>query len=143
MILETRFLNLAHNTTLISVPHDADKEFADKYTVWDRFDVSEGKDITVGELIKLVETKYDIKVASLTYGSVPLFVVINPDENVLKAPVAGLCQYLTETKFDSNIKFVELFIQALIKGKVQPVPTIKYQFRFEEKKIPISKKPKV
>lgn len=136
------FLNLAGNTSLFSVPEEATKEFSDKWSVWDRFDVSEGKDITVGELIKIVETKYQIKVASLAYGSLPLYVIVNPDENVLKAPTAGLVQHFLGQKFDSNKKFIELFIQALVNGKVNPVPTIRYQFRFDEKK-PVVKKPKV
>lgn len=136
------FLNLAGNTSLFSVPEVAVKEFSDKWTIWDRIDISEGKDISVGELIKLVESKYEIKVASLAYGSLPLYTIVNPDENVLKAPVAGLIQHYLEKKFDSNKKFIELFIQALINGKVNPVPTIKYQFRFDEKK-PVVKKPKV
>jgi len=128
------FNNIGQNTAMFSPPTVPDKELAGKWTVWDRFEISEGKDLTVEELLKILKTKYELDVIALSYGSTPLF-ILKPDEKVLHAPVAKLCQHMSDEKFDAGKKFVELYVQAMLNGEVTPVPPIKYQFKFDEKKV--------
>jgi ubiquitin-activating enzyme E1 len=130
------FNNIAHNTSQFSEPGEPEKEFAGKWTVWDRFEISEGKDITLEEFLKILKDRYELTVIGLTYGGTVLF-MLKPDETIIKAPLAKLVQHLSEEKFDSNRKFIELTAQCMLKGKVEAVPTVKYQFKFETEKKPV------
>jgi len=132
--------NIGFNTIQSSEPSKADLVYLNRWSVWDTLMINEGKDITLEEFVEKIKEKYSLPIVGVNYGKLALF-ILKMDDQLAKAPVAGLCQHLSGEKFDVNRKFIELNVSAYIDGKVESVPSVRYQFRtFQDEKQPLKKK---
>eukprot|EP01080_Neovahlkampfia_damariscottae_P007198 gene7198-11514_t len=137
------YISLAFNSVQQSTPPPCEKEFLGKFTLWDRFDISEGEDISLGKLINILKERYSLDVIMLVYGGNPIYVDMNKNDQLLAAPVGKLVQAFLGKKFDSNKKYLEFSCSATYESKpVTALPTIRYQFKYyqNDKKKVIRKK---
>lgn len=144
------FVNLALPFMTMSEPVSAKKCYSNIWTLWDRFDISEGKDITIKELCEKIKKEHNLDIVAIQYYSAIVWHFMwskgKKDERE-KIPIGDLLQKLMGKKFPKKQKYVELNITAMLDGKpLESVPPVKLQFRFPKKKklsrLPLPKKKK-
>jgi ubiquitin-activating enzyme E1 len=130
------YINLGFNAVQQSTPAPCKNTYLDKYTLWDRFDINEGTDISLQKFIDILKERYSLELIMLVYGGNPIYVDMNKNEQLLAAPVGMIVEAFSGSTFDSNKKFLEFSFSATFEGKsYTELPTIKYQFKFFQNEV--------
>jgi hypothetical protein len=53
----------------------------DNLTIWDSFEINDGKDLTPNEIINFFKNKYEIQILSINYGETPIYMNHNIKKN--------------------------------------------------------------
>ncbi|KAJ9455430.1 Ubiquitin-like modifier-activating enzyme 1 [Diplonema papillatum] len=132
------FVNLAIPFVTLSEPMGAPevsygpKDKPIKWTLWDRFDIDEGKDITLQQLLDLFESKYNLEVSMLSAGPTILYTFFQKQSEKskrLKMKMADLVEMVSKTKIGDNVRFINIEICADYNGEAAEVPSVRYKFR--------------
>jgi len=78
------YVNLAYNALIQNDPVEPDLIYANKWTIWDRFKINQGKDITLKELLTILKETQKLDVKMLMYGPVPIYGMGSDDEKKIK-----------------------------------------------------------
>jgi len=123
IIYRNSYVNLAHNSLIQNDPVVPDLIYAEKWSIWDRFKIDQGKDIQLKEFLSVMKDKFNLQIQMLMYGSIPIYGMGNDDDKKLVYPVGKLVSVISGEKFPQNKKYIELFIMAFFENKLYLFPT--------------------
>lgn len=132
------FVNIGIPFVTMSEPVSAPRQYADKWTLWDRFEVNEGRDITLGQLLAKIKDDHELNVVGVNYGSLVVYHEFmgskEEREQRLSTPAARLIELLTRVKHRRKQRFLHLHIHAIDKDgdMMGELPVIRYHFRAPE-----------
>eukprot|EP00796_Vickermania_ingenoplastis_P009962 gene9962-6955_t len=100
-----------------------------RWSAWDRIDIDEGRDISVKELVKLLEERYemDVSMLSLTSGKM-IFMQFGGKAKDKEQPVSGIAQQRGEV-LKPGCDYLDLIATGSIGEEDVDVPIIRYKFR--------------
>lgn len=125
----TAYINLGVMYLVHSLPSRAKSFSVDtkEFTLWDNFLVegrlSDGREMTLEELIQFVKDKCGLEVCSLFYGRSMIY---NSQEDRLKLPVSELIKKVTKAEIPPHKKMLELFPSFTEDEDSEQVPRIQY-----------------
>lgn len=109
------FANLALPFFAFSTPIAAPKASFDggktTWTLWDRFDISHGRSLTLQDFLGLFERDYKLKVSMLSHGSSMLFGFIRKPEELQKRlamPLVELVEMVTKKPIAGHVRAIVL-----------------------------------
>lgn len=130
------FTNLALTSMIWSEPQpvkgttytDTDSGQSVTWSLWDRFDVDEGRDLTLQQLITLLETRYnlDIFMASLGDGKM-LYSSFAKKKDRMAKPMAEVLAEMAPPK--EGVNDVTLVVTGSFGDADADIPTVRYRFR--------------
>jgi len=134
-LLKNGFVNLALPFFGFSEPiKPASTKIRDgwSWSLWDRFDINEGKDITLQEFIALFKKKYQLDVTMISCGLSMIYSFFLAKDKLadrmpkkLSAVVAGVAGKLP----DKDYLILELCCSRLEDDEDVDVPSVRYQYR--------------
>jgi ubiquitin-activating enzyme E1 len=129
------FMNTSFNIFQSAEPSDAPKKFSDRWDIWDRFDINEGKDITMNELIKIIKERYDLSIVGISFDGIPLMVGSSIGSTTKDIPISKLLIDNYDYDFPKRKKYLDLtIISNDSNGSTVNCPIVKLQFKFDDKK---------
>eukprot|EP01064_Diplonema_japonicum_P010025 TRINITY_DN173_c0_g1_i2.p1 TRINITY_DN173_c0_g1~~TRINITY_DN173_c0_g1_i2.p1 ORF type:complete len:1033 (+),score=317.78 TRINITY_DN173_c0_g1_i2:35-3133(+) len=132
------FLNLAIPFLIASDPATpAEVKYgpADKpktWTLWDRFDVDEGRDITLQEFIDWFEEKHELEISMISAGTSVIYTFFQKQSEKrerLKTKVSQLVERISKKPIPANMKYLPIEVCADYDGESADVPSVRYKFR--------------
>eukprot|EP00761_Pharyngomonas_kirbyi_P009325 gb/GECH01009341.1/.p1 GENE.gb/GECH01009341.1/~~gb/GECH01009341.1/.p1 ORF type:complete len:1115 (+),score=224.34 gb/GECH01009341.1/:1-3345(+) len=118
-----------------------------KWTLWDCFDIDEGKDISLEMLEDIFRDRYGLQITMLTCGQTTLMSPFVSEEHLQQrrqANISALVRGLCKVKLPSSQRYLNLQVQGTDQKSgeaVHNLPWIRYRFRFPKKrKIKLKKK---
>jgi ubiquitin-activating enzyme E1 len=100
------------------------------FTMWDRVEVGDGTDMTVGEVIKSIEAKYGLDVCMMsTPGGQLVYngLCVRPD--ALKLSLKTKLENILKKPLEANVTSVTLILNASCGDDDVDVPAVRYRFR--------------
>ena len=130
------FVNIALPFMTLSEPAEPPKQtyLGDKtWTLWDRFEVDEGRDITLKELMDIFKERHKLEITMMSAGKSLIYSFFGnkkSNEEKMKTPISKIIEN-TSGPFLPKEKYVnlEVCVQDLDNGDDQEVPYIRYKFR--------------
>jgi ubiquitin-activating enzyme E1 len=130
------FCNLALPFVSFSEPIAAPKkEVAPgkmEWTLWDRFDINEGRDITLKEFLELFEQRHGLEVTMISSGVSILYSFFTNAKKLKERMVLPMSQLVTEvskTEFKPKQTYVTFEICCNLDDEDVEVPYVRYRFR--------------
>eukprot|EP00761_Pharyngomonas_kirbyi_P007417 gb/GECH01007427.1/.p1 GENE.gb/GECH01007427.1/~~gb/GECH01007427.1/.p1 ORF type:complete len:1022 (+),score=286.96 gb/GECH01007427.1/:1-3066(+) len=129
------FANVALPMVTMSEPMPAPKQkYGDKeFTLWDKFDLDFGEDITLGELIDFFEQEHKLEISMISSGAASIYAFfLAPDKAKyrLAKPVSEIVAEVSKREYHSKQQFIDLEILCSDEsGEDVDVPPIRYRFR--------------
>lgn len=106
---------------------------SNKWTLWDRFDINEGRDITLDEFLKLFMNKYKLEINMISCGVTMVYSPFTPAQKLkdrLPMPLSEVAKMVGKTTFAPSQKYLVLEVCCNDeKGEDVEVPYIRYRFR--------------
>eukprot|EP01061_Rhynchopus_euleeides_P014516 TRINITY_DN25124_c0_g3_i1.p1 TRINITY_DN25124_c0_g3~~TRINITY_DN25124_c0_g3_i1.p1 ORF type:complete len:1055 (+),score=516.54 TRINITY_DN25124_c0_g3_i1:80-3166(+) len=133
------FLNLAIPFLTLSEPAKAPEVTygpADnlvKWTLWDRFDIDEGKDITLRQFIDLFEERHNLEVSMISAGSCIIYTFFQKQSEKskrLKMKLSELVQSISKVELPLSTRYINIEVLADYDGESATVPSVRYRFRW-------------
>eukprot|EP00996_Jenningsia_fusiforme_P000161 NODE_111_length_3228_cov_56.356087_g101_i0.p1 GENE.NODE_111_length_3228_cov_56.356087_g101_i0~~NODE_111_length_3228_cov_56.356087_g101_i0.p1 ORF type:complete len:984 (+),score=189.48 NODE_111_length_3228_cov_56.356087_g101_i0:150-3101(+) len=133
--LRNSFVNLAIPLVASSEPlAPAVLEYGDvKWSLWDRFDVDVGRDMTLQEFIDYFEEKHRLEISMVSCGPAIIYSFFGAKDKLrqrLVKPVSEVVQEITKTELPANQKYINLEICCAFDGDDVDVPSVRYRFRY-------------
>lgn len=135
-IFKNAFANLALPFFTFSEPIAApttDMGANRKWTLWDRFDINEGRDISLEEFLKLFQDRYNLEVSMISCG---VTMVYSPFTSAAKLkdrmpmPLSDVAKSVGKLEFAPSQKYLVLEVCCNdAEGEDVEVPYIRYKFR--------------
>eukprot|EP01059_Diplonema_ambulator_P035823 TRINITY_DN8611_c0_g1_i1.p1 TRINITY_DN8611_c0_g1~~TRINITY_DN8611_c0_g1_i1.p1 ORF type:complete len:1045 (+),score=438.60 TRINITY_DN8611_c0_g1_i1:165-3137(+) len=132
------FLNLAIPFLIASDPAKATEVKygpADKpvtWTLWDRFEVDEGKDITLQQFIDYFEEKHNLEISMISAGTSVIYTFFqkaSEKRERLKMKLSELVQKISKKEIPISTNTISIEICADYDGESADVPSVRYKFR--------------
>ncbi len=130
------FANLALPFFTFSEPIAApltDMGKSNKWTLWDRFDINEGRDITLDEFLKLFMSRYKLEINMISCGVTMVYSPFTPAQKLkdrLPMPLSEVAKMVGKTTFAPSQKYLVLEVCCNDEqGEDVEVPYIRYKFR--------------
>ncbi|KNH08296.1 ubiquitin-like modifier-activating enzyme [Perkinsela sp. CCAP 1560/4] len=132
------FLNLAIGFTAFSEPIMPKKMTygtaaePEKYqwSIWDRFEVDLGRDVTVKELLDHFLTQYNIEIAMLSCGvSIVYSIFSGKSEEILPLAIADAVKRVAPGNVTAHSSYLDFEVLCSIDDVDVDVPSIRYKFR--------------
>eukprot|EP00906_Rhabdomonas_costata_P022806 RCo032857 len=129
------FVNLALPFVTLSepVPPATSKYGNDvKWTLWDRFDVDLGKDVTLQELLKYFMDKHKLEISIMSCGASIIYSFFGDKAKVaarLRKPVSEVVKEVSKTEFSAAQKYINMEICCTYEDEDCEVPYVRYRFR--------------
>lgn len=131
------FANLALPFFAFSEPMPAPKTEMGggrKWTLWDRFDINEGYDVSLGEFLDLFKNKYGLEISMISCGVSMLYSSFTSASKLrerMPMPLSKVAQTVGKMEFDEKQKYLILEVCCNDEsGEDVEVPYIRYRFRF-------------
>lgn len=104
------------------------------WTLWDRFDFNEGRDVTLGEFLELFKKRYEVEVSMLSCGVSILYASFtNPKrlQERMKMPLSEVARTVGKLEFLPKQRYLVLELVCSDKdGEDVECPYCRYRFRF-------------
>lgn len=104
------------------------------WTLWDRFDFNEGRDVTLGEFLELFKKRYDVEVSMLSCGVSILYASFtNPArlQERMSMPLSEVARTVGKLEFLPKQRYLVLELVCSDKdGEDVECPYCRYRFRF-------------
>ncbi|GAB0495552.1 hypothetical protein MMPV_006854 [Pyropia vietnamensis] len=104
------------------------------WTLWDRFDFNEGRDVTLGEFLELFKERYEVEVSMLSCGVSILYASFtNPArlQERMKMPLSEVARTVGKLEFLPKQRYLVLELVCSDKdGEDVECPYCRYRFRF-------------
>lgn len=130
------FANLALPFFTLSEPIQAPTTEMDstrKWTLWDRFDINEGTDVSLKEFLDLFKEKYKLEITMISCGVTMVYSPFTPAAKLkdrLPMPLSKVAAMVGKTEFGANEKYLVLEVCCNdAEGEDVEVPYIRYRFR--------------
>ncbi|KAG2392698.1 hypothetical protein C9374_011423 [Naegleria lovaniensis] len=130
------FVNIALPFVTFSEPGEPPKQkYLDvSWTLWDRFEVDEGRDITLKEFMDIFKERFKLEITMMSAGKSMIYSFFGNKkaiEEKMKTPLGQLVETVSQTQFLPKQKYVnfEICCQDLENGDDQEVPYVRYKFR--------------
>eukprot|EP01063_Lacrimia_lanifica_P031634 TRINITY_DN5260_c0_g1_i1.p1 TRINITY_DN5260_c0_g1~~TRINITY_DN5260_c0_g1_i1.p1 ORF type:complete len:1052 (+),score=491.14 TRINITY_DN5260_c0_g1_i1:62-3157(+) len=132
------FLNLAIPFVTLSEPGKAPEntygnpDAPTKWTLWDRFDVDEGKDITLAQFIDLFEERHELEISMISAGVCTIYAFFQKQAEKKKrlgTKLSELVAQISKQALAPNQKYINMEVCADYDGETADVPSIRYKFR--------------
>jgi ubiquitin-activating enzyme E1 len=127
------FVNIALPFVTLSEPGEAPKvKNGDKeWSLWDRFDVDEGRDITLKEFIDLFAQKHKLEITMMSAGNGVIYASFSPPQKIaerMPQKVSELIRTVAKVNYMPKQKFVniEICCNDVDTGDEVDVPYIRY-----------------
>eukprot|EP01004_Peranema_trichophorum_P003089 NODE_209_length_3229_cov_21.355119_g181_i1.p1 GENE.NODE_209_length_3229_cov_21.355119_g181_i1~~NODE_209_length_3229_cov_21.355119_g181_i1.p1 ORF type:complete len:1014 (+),score=212.75 NODE_209_length_3229_cov_21.355119_g181_i1:54-3095(+) len=132
--LRNAFVNLALPFTAFSEPVPAKKnKYGDtEWTVWDRFEVNFGKDVTLKEFIDYFQEKHKLEINMISCGASILFSFFGAKAKTqerLKKPLSEVVKEITKSEFSPSQRYINMEICCVLDDEDVDVPYVRYAFR--------------
>lgn len=134
-LFKNGFANLALPFFAFSEPMAAPKTEMGggrKWTLWDRFDINEGHDISLEEFLKLFTDRYGLEISMISCGVSMLYSSFTSAAKLkerLPMPLSQVAQTVGKLEFTDSQKYLVLEVCASdLKGEDVEVPYIRYCF---------------
>jgi ubiquitin-activating enzyme E1 len=105
-----------------------------KFTLWDRFDVTEGKDITLQQFLDYFKEKHNLEINMLSCGQGIVYSFFTQKATLAKRlpkPVSEVvAEILKIPEYPANQRFLTMEMCATLNDEDVEVPYIRYRFRF-------------
>jgi len=105
------------------------------WSLWDRIDINEGKDITLQQFLTLFQEKYGLEVTMISAGSSMIYFNFGPGAKKAKErknmKISDVVKTVTKAELPSKDTSLILTVCAADpKGEEVDIPYIRYRFRF-------------
>lgn len=127
------FVNIALPFVTLSEPGEASKvKYGEKeWSLWDRFDVDEGRDITLEEFLKYFEEKHKLEITMLSAGNGVIYASFSPPQKIAERKpqkMSELIRTIAKVNYGPKQKFVniEICCNDVETGDDVDVPYIRY-----------------
>jgi ubiquitin-activating enzyme E1 len=105
-----------------------------EWNLWDRFEVSEGRDITLKEFMELFQERYKLEITMMSAGSAVVYSFFANKKKLAERmvmPLSDVVKEVSKADFLPKQKYINFEICANDEnGDDAEVPYVRYQFRF-------------
>eukprot|EP01012_Entosiphon_sulcatum_P009048 TRINITY_DN14_c0_g1_i1.p1 TRINITY_DN14_c0_g1~~TRINITY_DN14_c0_g1_i1.p1 ORF type:complete len:998 (-),score=166.39 TRINITY_DN14_c0_g1_i1:338-3331(-) len=128
------FLNLATPFLACSEPlPPAKATYGDKeWTLWDRFDIDEGRDVSLKEFISIFENKFQLGITMISSGSSIIFSSFAPKAKIaerMPKPLSQVVQEVSKVQLPASTSYINMEICCTLDDDDVDVPYVRYKFR--------------
>lgn len=129
------FLNIAIPFVTLSEPtKPAQNKMQDTtWTLWDRFEISLGRDVTMKEFIDFFQNKYKLEITMMSSGSAVIYSFFGNKKKIqerMAMPMAQVVQDVSKIEFAAKQRYINIEVCCSdAEGNDVDVPFIKYQFQ--------------
>jgi len=131
------FINIALPFVTLSEPGEPTKvKYGEKeWSLWDRFDVDEGRDITLKEFLELFKQKHKLEITMMSAGNGVIYASFSPAAKIaerMPQKVSELIKTIAKVNFTPKQKFVniEICCTDVDTDEDVDVPYIRYKFKY-------------
>lgn len=135
-MFKNSFANLALPFFAFSEPMPAPKTELGggrMWTLWDRFDIDEGRDISLGEFLNLFKERYGLEISMISSGVSMLYSSFTSATKLkerLPMPLSKVAQVVGKVEFSQSRKYLVLEVCCNdLDGEDVEAPYIRYRFR--------------
>lgn len=135
-MFKNSFANLALPFFAFSEPMPAPKTELGggrKWTLWDRFDIDEGRDISLEEFLNLFKERYGLEISMISCGVSMLYSSFTSSAKLkerLPMPLSKVAQVVGKVEFSPSRKYLVLEVCCNdLSGEDVEAPYIRYRFR--------------
>lgn len=135
-VFKNAFANLALPFFTFSEPIAApttDMGANRKWTLWDRFDINESRDVTLEEFLKLFLDRYNLEVSMISCGVTMVYSPFTSAARLrdrMKMPLSDVAKSVGKIEFPPSQKYLVLEVCCTdAEGEDVDVPYIRYKFR--------------
>lgn len=132
------FVNIALPFVTLSEPGEPSKvKYGEKeWSLWDRFDVDEGRDITLKEFLDLFREKHKLDISMVSAGNGVIYASFSPAAKIaerMPQKMSDLIQTIAKVQFTPKQRFVniEICCTDIDTDEDVDVPYIRYKFRYQ------------
>jgi ubiquitin-activating enzyme E1 len=104
-----------------------------EWNLWDRFDVSEGRDLTLKEFMDLFQEKHKLEITMMSAGTAVVYSFFANKKKLaerMPMPLSEVVKEVSKQEFLPKQKYINLEICANDEeGEDAEVPYVRYQFR--------------
>eukprot|EP00668_Euglena_longa_P015862 GGOE01020036.1.p1 GENE.GGOE01020036.1~~GGOE01020036.1.p1 ORF type:complete len:1011 (-),score=303.01 GGOE01020036.1:145-3156(-) len=130
------FVNLALPFMTLSEPLPAPSaKYADtQWTLWDRFDVDLGRDITLKEFLEWFEKQHKLEISMISAGASIVYSFFGAKAKLverLRKPVSEVVKEVSKVEFPPNQKYINMEICCSYEDEDVDVPYVRYRFRHD------------
>lgn len=129
------FVNVALPLVTMSEPMPAPKQkYGDQeWSLWNKFDLDFGEDVTLQQLVKYFEQEHKLEISMISSGAASIYAFFLPPakaEYRLSKPVSEIVAEVSKREFHKKQQFLDLEILCNDEsGEDVDVPPIRYRFR--------------
>jgi len=130
------FVNIALPFVTLSEPGEPTKvKYGDKeWSLWDRFDVDEGRDITLKEFLDLFRERHKLEITMMSAGNGVIYASFSPPQKIaerMPQKVSELIRSIAKVNFLPKQRYVniEICCTDVETDEDVDVPYVRYKFR--------------
>lgn len=130
------FINIGVGIFQQSTPIEPLKQkyLGKEYSLWDRFDINLGRDLTLKEFLDHFQNIYKLEISMMSCGSAVIYNSFTPKnklEKRLKTPLSKLVEEISLKKLTPPQKYLSFTVVCSDKNgdTIDEIPEIRYKFK--------------
>lgn len=103
-----------------------------EWTLWDRFDINEGRDVSLREFIDIFQNRHNLEITMISCGSSIIYSSFAPRAKVaerMPKPLSQVVQEVSKTTLPETTSFINLEVCCSYEDEDTDVPYVRYKFR--------------
>ncbi|KAL9642679.1 hypothetical protein ABK040_009758 [Willaertia magna] len=106
------------------------------WTLWDRFEIDEGRDLTLKEFMDLFKERYELEINMMSCGKSMIYSFFGnkkSNEEKMSTPLSKIVEKVSQTSLNPKQKYInfEACCVDLVNGDDQDIPYVRYRYRHD------------